>query len=266
MSLSSLASRYDLLLCDLDGTVWVGDEPTPGAVEALEAWRAAGKAIAFVTNETRLTELEFVRKLWGIGAQASVEEVVTAGGALQHHLAEHPEWHSAYVIGSDAVYRNVEGAGKRIVNHTTFDERADVVVLAIHDGFDHDELRTAIRCALRGAPVIAATRDANFPLADGPSPGTGTIVAAVEAGAGVTATSVGKPEPGLFLTALDRMSGADPVRALVVGDRLDTDIAGAHAAGLPGVLVLTGSEDAAPSKDVPGLITTRDSLAALLLA
>jgi glycerol-1-phosphatase len=261
--LSPFVQPYDHLLCDLDGCVWVGDEPTERVVEALDAWRAAGKGIAFVTNETRLSEAEFVRKLWRLGLQASIEEVVTAGGALQHVLAEQPEWRTAYVIGADAVWRNAENAGKRIVNHTAFEDRADVVVVAVHDGFDHGELRAAVRSAIRGAPVLAATRDATYPLPDGPSPGTGAIVAAVEAGAGVRAVSVGKPEPQLFRTALDRLG---PGRALVVGDRLDADVAGAHGAGLDAALVLTGATDRAPEDEVPGLVRVADSLAALLLA
>jgi HAD superfamily hydrolase (TIGR01450 family) len=263
VALSPLARRYDHVLLDLDGCVWLGDEPTVRAAEALDAWRAAGKGVAFVTNETRLTESEFVRKLWGLGFQASVEEVVTAGGALQHALAERPELRTAYVIGAEAVWRNVEGAGKRIVNHTAFEDRADVVVVAVHDELAYDHLRAAIRSALRGAPVIALNRDATFPREDGLHPGTGAITAAVEAGAGVRAISVGKPEPQMFRTALDRLGEG---RALMVGDRLDADVAGAHGAGIDAALVLTGETTRAPEDEVPGLVGIAPTLAELLLA
>jgi glycerol 3-phosphatase-2 len=263
VALSALARRYDHLLLDLDGCVWLGDEPTERAVEALEAWRAGGGGVAFVTNETRLTEGDFVRKLWALGFHASAEEVVTANGALQFALAERPELRTAYVIGAEAVYRTVEAAGKRIVNHTAFDERADVVVVAAHEGFSYDELRAATRSALRGAPVVALNRDSTFPRDDGIHPGTGALVAAVEYAAGVTAVAVGKPEPQMFLTALDRLGAG---RALMVGDRLDADVAGAHAAGIDGALVLTGETAQAPEGEVPGLVATAPSLAALLLA
>jgi ribonucleotide monophosphatase NagD (HAD superfamily) len=87
-ALAPLAAGYDHFLLDLDGCVYVGDEPTPGAVEALAALRAHGKGIAFVTNEGRRSGEEFVRKLWSLGFRASLEEVVTVGGAVQHVLAE----------------------------------------------------------------------------------------------------------------------------------------------------------------------------------
>jgi HAD superfamily hydrolase (TIGR01450 family) len=263
VALSPLARRYDHLLVDLDGCVWLGDVPTERAADALDAWRAAGKGVAFVTNETRLTEGEFVRKLWRLGFQAAVEEVVTAGGALQHALAERPDLRTVYVIGAPAVWRNVEGAGKRIVNHTAFADRADVVVVAAHEEFDYDELRAAIRSVVRGAALIALNRDATFPREDGLHPGSGALAAAVETGSGVAATSVGKPEPQMFRTALDRLGDG---RALMVGDRLDADVAGAHAAGLDAALVLTGETHAAPVDEVPGLVAVANSLAALLLA
>ena len=86
--LSPLIARYDHILLDLDGCVWLGDEPTPGAVDAVAALRAAGKGVAFVTNDSQLSTEEYVRKLWRLGFQASLEEVVTVGGALQFVLAE----------------------------------------------------------------------------------------------------------------------------------------------------------------------------------
>lgn len=237
MPLSPLAARYDHLLLDLDGCVWVGDAPTEGAVEAVAALREAGKGIAFVTNDGRSSGEEFVRKLWSLGFQASLEEVVTVGGALQHVLAERGAG-SAFVIGSDAIMRHVSDAGMRVVNNTEFASRADLVVVAAHDDFSYAELRTAMQAVLRGADVIGAGRDRMFPMPDGAWPATGPILAALEYATEHPARTVGKPEPQLFLTALDRLG---PGRALVVGDRLDSDVAGAHAAGLDAAVVLTGA-------------------------
>jgi glycerol-1-phosphatase len=238
---ASALAPYDHLLLDLDGCVWVGDAPTPRAPEAVAALRAAGKGIAFVTNDGRHTDDDFVRKLWRLGFRASREEVVTVGGALQHVLAE-SEHRTAYVVGSTAIHRHVADAGLRILNGSDLAARADVVVVAAHDDFDYRELRGAIQAVLRGAALVCAGRDATFPMPDGPWPGAGPIVAAVEAGTGATAQSVGKPEPQLFLTALDRLG---PGRALVVGDRLDADAAGARAAGMDCAIVLTGAATAA---------------------
>jgi glycerol-1-phosphatase len=253
---------YDTFLLDLDGCVWVGEEPTPGAVEAVSALRAAGRRLAFVTNDARHGEEDFVRKLWRLGFQAAREEVVTVGGALQHVLAE-SEHATAFVVGSVAVHRHVADAGLRILNGSDLADRADVVVLSGHDRFDFSELKGAVQAALRGADVVCTGRDATFPMPDGPWPATGAVVAAVEAATGIAARSVGKPEPQLFLTALDRLGDG---RALVVGDRLDADVAGARAAGLDGAIVLTGATTAAMAREAdpaPAFVAT--TLADLLL-
>jgi HAD superfamily hydrolase (TIGR01450 family) len=263
--LSPLLRRYDHALLDLDGCVWVGDEPTARAVEAVAALREAGKGVAFVTNDARLGGEEFVRKLWRLGFQASLEEVVTVGGALQHYLATRRDRaSSAFVIGSAAIWRHVEEAGLRIVNGSDLDLPAEVVVVAGHDDFDYAELRGAVQAVLRGAGLVTAGRDATFPMPDGPWPGTGAIVAAVERATGTEALSVGKPRAALFETALDRLGAG---RALVVGDRVDADLGGAHAAGLDAALVLTGAAaraDAQAARD-PAPVAIADTLAELVL-
>jgi HAD superfamily hydrolase (TIGR01450 family) len=240
VTISALIAGYDHILLDLDGTVWVGDEPTRGAVEAVTALRAAGKGVAFVTNDSQLLTEEYVRKLWRLGFQASLEEVVTVGGALQFVLAERFQGGAAVVIGSAALRRHVEAAGLRIVNGTAFASRADVVVVALHHGFDYDELREATQAALRGAFLIGSNRDATYPHADGLWPGSGAIIAAVETASGRTVATVGKPEPTLVQTALDRLGVG---RALRVGDRVDADLGAAYAAGIDGAVVLTGASD-----------------------
>jgi HAD superfamily hydrolase (TIGR01450 family) len=262
MSAASFLSAYDHVILDLDGVVWVGDDPTPRAPEAVTALRDAGKGIAFVTNDGRHGDDDFVRKLWRLGFRASREEVVTVGGALQHALAE-SEHRTAYVVGSTTVHRHVADAGLRILNGSDLAARADVVVVAAHDDFDYGELRGAIQAVVRGAALVCAGRDATFPMPDGPWPGAGPIVAAIESGTGATAVSVGKPEPQLFLTALVRLG---PGRAIVVGDRLDADVAGARAAGLDAAIVLTGATSAEEARAAdPAPTRVAASLAELVL-
>jgi HAD superfamily hydrolase (TIGR01450 family) len=261
--LTPLLRTYDHVLLDLDGCVWVGEEPTAGAVEAVAALRADGKRVAFVTNDARHTGEDFVAKLWRLGFQASLEEVVTVGGAVQHLLAERGGG-SALVIGSQALVDHVADAGMRIVNGTEFATRADVVVVAAHDALTYAELRTAVQAVLRGAELIGAGRDPVFPMPDGPWPGSGAIVAAVEHASGARAATVGKPEARLFETALDRLGDG---RALVVGDRPDLDLLGARAAGLDAALVLTGgaSREQAEALGEPAPVAIADSLADLVL-
>jgi glycerol 3-phosphatase-2 len=260
--------RYDHALLDLDGCVWVGEEPTPGAVEAVAGLREASKGVAYVTNDARHSGEDFVRKLWRLGFQASLEEVVTVGGALQHFLVERRDGaSSAFVIGSPVIWRHVEDAGLRIVNGSDLASGADLVVVAGHDHFDYAELRGATQAALRGARVIAAGRDPTFPMPDGPWPGTGSIVAALEYATGARAISVGKPEATLFETALDRLG---PGRALVVGDRLDSDLRGARAARLDCAIVLTGATSREQAEGAtsasPAPVAVADTLAQLVLA
>jgi glycerol 3-phosphatase-2 len=263
--LTPLAASYDHVLLDLDGCVWIGDEPTARATEAVSALREAGKGLAFVTNDGRYSAEEHVRKLWRLGFQASVEEVVTVGGALQFHLAERygHDRAAAVVVGSPVIHRHVEQAGLRIVNRTAFASRAELVVVGAHEGFDYHELREATQAALRGASVITTGRDGHFPMPDGPWPGTGAVVAAIEAAAGVIAENVGKPAAAIVQAALDRLG---PGRALLVGDRIDSDLAAAANAGIDGALVLTGVTAPLVAHRAEGAVAVRDSLADLVLA
>lgn len=264
MPLSPLLQSYDSVILDLDGCVWVGSEPTPRAPAAVAALREAGRSIAFVTNDGRHSPEEFVRKLWSLGCTAAVEEVISVGAALQHRLAERPAT-GTFVIGAPAIFRHVADAGQRILNGTPRAESAELVVVVSHDELSYTELRTATRAVLGGAEMLAGGRDASWPGEGGPCPGDGAIVAALEYATGATASTVGKPEPQMFLTALDRLGAG---RTLVVGDRLDSDLLGAAAAGLDGAIVLTGvttREEAEAAVD-PAPVAIAPDLATLVLS
>lgn len=265
--LPALLDRYDHVLLDLDGCVRIGEQATERADAAIAALRAAGKGVAFVTNDPALSPEEVVRQLWRLGVRVSLAEVVTVGGAIQHVLAETARWRSAFVIGGAALHRHVLTAGVKIHNASELATEVDVVVVAAHGGFDYAELRTATQAVLHGAEILAAGRDATFPTPSGPWPGTGAVVAAVEAATGITAVSVGKPEPQLLLAALDRLG---PGTAIMVGDRLDSDVAGARSAGLDAAVVLTGVTDrdaaeAARARTGSPIVAVADSLGSLVL-
>ena len=264
MTISALARGYDHLVLDLDGCVWVGDSPTPRAVDAVAALRAAGKGVAFLADDARESAEDVVRRLWSLGFTAAVRDVVTVGGALQHWLAEQHSGDTAFVVGSAAIHRHVADAGLHVLNATDLAARADVVVLAWHERFDYAELRTATQAAARGARVVAAGGDGSFPMPEGRWPGTGAIVAALETAAGVDAHVLGKPDAGIFATALDRLGSG---RALVVGDRLESDLCGARAAGLDAAIVLTGatSREEAESAQEPAPVAVAASLGELVL-
>jgi glycerol-1-phosphatase len=240
--LSALANRYDQFILDLDGCVWIGGEPTPGVVEALEELRRAGKRIAFATNNAFESGEDLVAQLWKIGVRASLRDVVTAGGAMQHVLAETRAGRTAFVIGAPSMHRHVAAAGLKVLNGTDLASRAEVVVVAGTTDLTYDDLRKAIQAVLRGADLLATARDPTYPQPDGPWPGTGALLAAVEYATDRTAQIVGKPDPQLFRTALDRLGEG---RTLVVGDRVGSDLAAAAAAELDAALVENDGTDRA---------------------
>jgi glycerol-1-phosphatase len=261
--LTPLAAAYDQFILDLDGCVWIGGEATPRAVEALEALRDAGKRLAFATNDPRSATEDYVARLWKLGARASLGDVVTVGGAVQHLLAETRSGRTAFVIGTRPLRRHVADAGLKVLNGTDLASRAELVVVAGTEELVYEDLRVATLAVRRGAVFLATGRDPTYPQPDGLWPGTGAILAAVEYASGRTAEIVGKPRPQLFYTALDRLGEG---RTLVVGDRVDTDLAAAAAANLDAALVLTGGASRA---DVDGFeprpVAVEETLADLLL-
>jgi HAD superfamily hydrolase (TIGR01450 family) len=264
VKLNPALDRYDHVLLDLDGCLWVGDAAVPEAPAAVAALREAGKGIAFLTNDARHAPEDFVRRLWRLGFQAAVDEVVTCGAALQFTLAARGDGGAAFVVGAPALVEHVAAAGLRIVNNTEFASRADLVVVAAHDAFDYRELRIATQAVLRGAELVGVTRDRTFPMPDGQWPASGSLLAAVEVATQTTATlTVGKPEAAMYDAARDRLG---PGRCLAVGDRVDSDVAGAARAGMDSALVLSGStttEDARRADPKPTHVA--DSLAALVM-
>jgi HAD superfamily hydrolase (TIGR01450 family) len=234
-----------------------------GSVEAIELLRGAGKRVAFATNNSRRTGEDYVRKLWSLGIKASLADVVTVGGATQHLLAETRRGMTAFVIGTDAMIGHVADAGLKVMNNTDLASRADLVIVSGTEDVAYADIRVAALALRRGADFLAASRDPTYPMPDGLWPGTGAVLAAVETASGREAAIVGKPEPQLFLTALERLGEG---RTLVVGDRIASDVEAAKRARLDAALVLTGeatAEEAAENRG-PRPVTVAESLFALV--
>jgi glycerol 3-phosphatase-2 len=257
-----IGERYDGFLVDLDGTVWVGSEVVAGAAEALRRLREAGKAVVFVTNDSRAGGEELAERLRGSGIEAEAANVLTAGTVTAQLAAESaPPGGTAFVIGAPALRSEAAAAGLRVLEGDAGRE-AVVVLVALHPGFSYAELRTASAALRAGAALFATNREPGLPMPDGVWPGTGAILAAVEYASGATATIGGKPEPHLFERGRRMLGFAR--RVAVVGDGLASDIAGGAAAGLDTVLVLSGNasaEQAAGSSPPPDHVL--DSIAEL---
>lgn len=236
--------RYDGLLCDLDGVVYAGDGPVPGAVESLNALSAGGVPIAFVTNNASRSSEQVAEHLASLGVELSSGQVFGSASAgvalLQQHLAG-PHQGAAgerrvLVAGSAHLAQLVEQAGYIPTDHAGDDP------VAVIQGFDASTgwglLAEACYAIERGALWIATNLDLTIPKAKGIAPGNGSMVNMVATATGRGPDGVaGKPEPVLFTLAADYFGLRRP---LVVGDRLDTDIEGGNRAGFDTALVLTG--------------------------
>lgn len=258
----ALADRFDGLLIDLDGVVWIGREPVPGSVEALRALQEAGKRIVFVTNNPGRLPEAYVERLRGLGVGVGPERIVTAGIAVARLAGEAAgAGGSAFVIGAEPLKQMVAATGTRLLEGEKA-EAADVVVVSGHKGFDYGELRTAKFALDHGAGLFATSHDPTMPFPGGELPGTGAVLAAVEVASGREATIAGKPERHLFEMAKEV---AGEGRLAMVGDRISSDIDGGRAAGLETVLVLSGttSREQAEAADPPPDHVV-DDLAALL--
>ena len=230
-----LADPYEAILLDLDGVLYRWPEPIPGAAEAVAAFRRASKRIAFVTNNSSRTPAQVVERLASVGVDAEPEEVVTSALATATILAERGIG-SAFVIGEEGLLEALAEAGIAVVNASS--DEVDVVVVGFDRGADYTKLKDASVLVERGASLVASNADPSFPAPGGESwPGAGALLAAIETTTGTRGEVFGKPEAPLFERALSSAGGGRP---LVVGDRLDTDIAGATRLGWDSAMVLTG--------------------------
>jgi glycerol-1-phosphatase len=235
----ALVDSFDSLLVDLDGVVWLGEEPIEGAGEALRELQRRGKRLRFLTNDPRESRERFADRLREFRLSVEAEDVFTAARAVANLAAERSGGgRTSFVIGAPALRAEVAAAGLRVLEGERGRD-AEVVIVAGHDGFDHAELRIAMHALWRGAELYGAGRDPSVPTPAGPWPGSGAVLAAVEYGSGRRAITAGKPEPHLFEVSRRSLPPGD--RTAMVGDRLDSDVAGAKRAGLAAILVLTGS-------------------------
>jgi glycerol-1-phosphatase len=230
---TTLSQEHDCLLLDLDGTVFRGHEPTPGSVQTLATVEAR---TLYVTNNASRGPDEVAEHLIAMGFAAKPDDVVTSAQSAARLLATQlPTGSTVLVVGTDALAAEVSNAGLRPVRQWSDDPVAVVQGHSPQTGWA--ELSEAALAIRAGAVWVAANVDRTLPSERGLLPGNGSMVAALVAATDRQPQVAGKPQPTLMADALARGTFDTP---LVVGDRLDTDIAGANAAGLPSLLVLTG--------------------------
>lgn len=258
----ALPRRLRLVIFDLDGVIYRGDEPVSGSRELVDWLHARGVGVRFATNNSMVTRAGYVERLGRMGIAITPDEVVTSTSATVEHLRRHaPEVRSVLAIGANGMRDELVAAGLDVTMATDMPppveagaplaRRYDAVIVGLDPGLDYDRLAAGMSAVAAGARLIATNADTRYPTAAGFLPGAGSIVAALATATGVTPEVIGKPEPAMFRAILEA-SGVAQGDAVVVGDNPDADVVGAHRAGCAAILVLTGVADAALAATLVG--------------
>ncbi len=235
----ALTEAYDVALLDLDGVVYVGPRAVPGAPGALAAARAAGMRLAFVTNNAARPPAVVAAHLRELGVPAADTDVVTSAQAAARLVCgQVPAGAAVLVVGGEGLDVALRELGLRPVY--SVEDQPAAVVQGFHPDVGWRLLTEGTLAVRRGLPWVASNRDRTVPTARGLAPGNGLLVAVVAEATGRQPQVAGKPEVPLHREAMLRTVARRP---LVVGDRLDTDIAAARRAGADSLLVLTGVTD-----------------------
>jgi glycerol-1-phosphatase len=232
----ALAEAYDTALLDLDGVVYAGGEAIAHAVESLDVARVRGMRLAYVTNNAARTPVAVAEHLTRLGVPAEAEEVITSAQAVARLIADEVEpGGRVLAVGGEGLLEALRERGLTPVRSADDDPAAVVQGYAPHVGWE--QLAEASYAVNRGVPWFASNTDLTIPTGRGRAPGNGALVEVVRIATGAEPRVAGKPLPPMNRETVIRTGARRP---LVVGDRLDTDIEGAHTGGVDSLLVLTG--------------------------
>lgn len=235
---TGLANRFDCFIFDLDGVVYRGKCPLPHAIETLNLLQEHGREVYFLTNNSGYTREQYAQKLNQMGVPAQPDQFITSAWATCLYLSEHLPQARLFVVGEPGLKQELQSCGFELVDDP---EQClpDAVVVGIDREFSYHRLAQAQYAILNGARFIATNTDATYPAEDRLMPGAGTMVAAIATATGKSPIVLGKPNPSILTTFLQHHPL--PIeRTLLIGDRLDTDIALANLLHIPSALVLTG--------------------------
>jgi len=235
-----LAHRYDVALLDLDGVVYVGPDPVPEAPENLRKAAKEGLRIGYITNNASRPAAVVAEHLASFGLDVIADDVVTSAQAAAKLIAsDFPKGSPVLVIGGEGLYAALDEYGLTAVRSSDADPVA--VVQGFHPDVNWVMLADGAHAINEGAKWYATNLDLTIPTAGGKAPGNGTLVQAVRAAVEVDPIVAGKPEAPLLETSFERLKAERP---LMIGDRLDSDIEGAHNVGIASLWVATGVNDA----------------------
>jgi glycerol-1-phosphatase len=254
---TALAVGYRGIVLDLDGVVYLGEEVVPAAPAALESVRGLGVRLAFVTNNSFRPPELVAERLGRLGVKAAVEEVLTSAQASVHLLGGEDGLRGTrvLVVGGPGLRQALEDAGARLLDGTDW-RHAEVVAVGFDPDLTYDKVKAAALAIRAGARFVGSNPDTTLPMPEGFWPGAGATLAMLRTATGVQPEVAGKPERALFETAA---AAIGPGPYLMVGDRADTDLDGAHRLGWATALVLSGVVTTA---DLPDLAIAPDHLLA----
>lgn len=237
--ISDFLDGISALILDMDGVLWHDTEPLGDLPYIFTQIKDQGYRYQFVTNNATRTINEYVEKLAGFGIQATNDQVLSSAVGTGHYLHDNYPLHTnVYVVGQRSLKKTLSSYGMNVVDEN--EKNVDVVVASLDYELSYEKIRYASLLIQDGCDFIGTNPDRTFPTPEGFIPGSGTVIGALEIASGVKAKIIGKPEPLLYQIALSRL-GTKGENTLAVGDRLETDIAGAQAAGIHTALVLTGA-------------------------
>ncbi len=254
------------LILDMDGVLWRSEQPIGNLPEIFACIHERGLDFMLATNNATRTPAQYVQKLAGFGVQVEEAQIINSAMTVAYLVAQRfPQGGLVYVVGENGVRQALKERGFEAVDEFTLANPPLAVVAGLDRKITYEKLRIAtLLIRNNNVPYYATNPDRTFPTPEGLVPGAGAILASLNASTDQEPILAGKPQPAMMELALERLdtSAAD---TLVVGDRLETDIAGGQAVGCPTALVLSGvSSRAAAEKWSPPVDIIADDLATLI--
>jgi HAD superfamily hydrolase (TIGR01450 family) len=251
-----------LVILDLDGVIYRGAEPVPGAVDLVRMLHARGTFVRFATNNSMVAREGYVDRLAAMGIPSRRDEIVTSTSATIEHLArDDGRIRRVMAVGADGMLAELLDAGFEAMRAEDaapagyaggpLPHSFDAVIAGLDPGFDYHRLAAAAAAVRAGARFVATNVDRRYPTAIGFLPGAGAIVSAIATAADAEPEVIGKPEPAMFEAILS-MTGIPASEAVVIGDNPDADIVAARRAGIASILVLTGVADHRVARQLDG--------------
>lgn len=234
-----IPSHIKSLILDMDGVIWRADAPIGDLPVIFDRIRERGLKFVFATNNGTKTSEQYVSRLKNLGVQVEPWQIITSAQALSYALTQRfPRGSKIFMIGGDGVRKALEESGYEILTVENA-PAAEAVVMGIDSEITFQKMSEATYLVRRGIPFYATNPDKTFPTPRGEIPGAGAWYSVIVTATGIEPVVAGKPFPFLMELALEKL-GTSKEETLVVGDRLETDIAGGQAVGCPTAVVLSG--------------------------